>query len=417
MSMAAGDPDAAVPSWRGYVGAWLAIGTSPGALVLGSQLSGTNGGALPLLALLLGLVLMGTLLLLQGRLGVARPRGDGQAFFELARSYLGPRSRQLVGALIAGGMAGWVGFNVGIGAESLARLTGVGQVGSALVLGAVVVALAAGPVRLWNRAAIATTLATLALVPLLLVSVDGASTPVRASVGTGTALVADLAAFVGYVAVFAVRAPDFTRGVGRVSDVGRCVGALVVPALLLCVVGAELAMTLGDGKHSATLAGLPALTLGGFHVGDLLVFVAVIAPSVTSGYSGGQALGIFTGAPRRGGGAVLTGIGVVLAAVGFQHDLLPWLGFLAGILPPAAVPFWFAFRHRRTTGRTLRIPWWTWLPASVVGGSLVALGGYGAPLAGLGIALALTAVWRRTVRSKVFPFVASAATGHEAAQQ
>lgn len=106
-----------------------------------------------------------------------------------------------------------------------------------------------------------------------------------------------------------------------------------------------------------------------------------------------MALQIFTGVQARVGMAVLAVVGVLLGVLEFQRELLPWLAFLAGIVPPIAVPFWVEHARRRR-GRTPRwVPWWTWLPASVVGGGQIARGSLEAPLAALGLAALLCAVW------------------------
>lgn len=211
------EPGAAEMGWGRHAGAWLAIGTSPGAIVLGAQLAERRAGPLPLLSLALGGGLMVVLLLLQGQLGLQEPRGHGQPFSVLSRSYLRGSSRRAVGLAITGGMVGWVGFSIGIGGESLARLAGLPHAGGALCLGAVVLVLILAGVQRWNAVALFTTVATLVLAPLLLLSIDDVAVPVTPS-GTGVRDgVGELAAFVGYVAVFMLRAPDFTWG----SPAGR----------------------------------------------------------------------------------------------------------------------------------------------------------------------------------------------------
>lgn len=388
MATAAGET-----AWGRHAGAWLAIGTSPGAIVLGAQLADRRAGPLPVLSLAFGGGLMVVLLLLQGRLGLLPPRGHGQPFSALSRLYLRGSSRRLVGLAITGGMVGWVGFSIGIGGESLARMTGLPHAGGALCLGAVVLVLVLAGVQRWNVVALFTTVATLVLAPLLLLSLDDVAVPVAAS-GTGAQDgVGELAAFVGYAAVFMLRAPDFTWGIARPSGVLRCVLLLVVPALLLVLVGAAMRLSVGDAAGDATLAGLPLLRVGGVPVGDLLIVLAVLAPAVTAAHSGGMALQIFTGVQARAGMAVLGLVGVLLGILEFQRELLPWLALLAGIVPPIAVPFWVEHARRRRGHEPRWVPWWTWLPASVVGGGLIARGSLEAPLASLGLAALLCAVW------------------------
>ena len=234
---------------------------------------------------------------------------------------------------------------------------------------------------------------------MLLLSLDNVALPITSSGAGRQAAVGELAAFVGYVAVFMLRAPDFTWGIARRSGVLRCVLALVVPAVLLVLVGAAMRLSVGEAD-GATLAALPLLSLGGVPLGDLLIVLAVVAPAVTAAYSGGMALQIFTGLQARVGMAVVGVVGVVLGVLEFQRELLPWLAFLAGVVPPIAVPFWFEHARRRR-GRPARwIPSWTWLPASVVGGTLIAKGSLAAPLAGLGVAAVLCLLWCTAPRSR-----------------
>ena len=367
--------------------------------MLGAQLADRRAGPLPVLSLVAGATLMTALLFAQGQLGLRPPRGHGEPFSVLSRRYLRGASRRSVGLAITCGMVGWVGFSVGIGGESLARLLGTPHAAGALLLGGLVLLLVLAGVQRWNAVALFTTVATLVLAPMLLLSLDNVAVPITSS-GTGTqSAVGELAAFVGYVAVFMLRAPDFTWGIARRSGVLRCVLALVVPAMLLVLVGAAMRLSVGDAADGATLAGLPLLRLGGLPVGDLLIVLAVVAPAVTAAYSGGMALQIFTGLQARVGMALVGVVGVALGVLEFQRELLPWLAFLAGVVPPIAVPFWVE-HARRSRGRAARwIPSWTWLPASVVGGTLIAKGSLAAPLAGLGVAAVLSLLWCATPRS------------------
>ncbi len=384
--------DSAPPvRWTRYAGAWLAIGSSPGALVLGAQLA-EEGGPLPLVWLVPAVGLMTALLLLHGRLGLRPPTGHGQTFAELSRGYLSAPARAAVGLLIAAGMVGWVGFSVGIGGESLGRVAGVPAPVCVLALGVLVLALALSDVRYWNRVAVGTTALTLLVVPLLLLGVDRVRAPVTAGAGAGAHAVVLLGAFVGYVAVFMLRSPDFTAGLTRRSGLLACVAALVVPALGLVLVGAALQLS-GDTGGDASLAAVAAMRLGGVPVGDLLVVVAVLAPAIASAYSGGLALKTFTGAQPRVATSVIAVLGVVLGLLGFHRGLVDWLSLLAGIGPPIAVPFWVEAARRRRGRPARRIPAAVWLPPAVAGGALMAAGVPGASLVALACALAVAGGW------------------------
>ncbi len=389
------DPTVAHPvRWTRYVGAWLAIGSSPGALVLGAQLADV-GGPLPLVWLVPAVVLMAALLLLHGRLGLRPPIGHGQTFAELSRSYLSAPARTAIGLLIAAGMVGWVGFSVGIGGESLGRVVGVPAQVCVLALAGVVLLLALSDVRYWNRVAVSTTVLTLLVAPLLLLGVDRVRAPVVPAAGSGAYAVLLLAAFVGYVAVFMLRSPDFTAGLDSRPALLVCVAALVLPALGLVLVGAALHLS-GDTAGDASLAAVAAMRLGGVRVGDLLVAVAVVAPAIAAAYSGGLALKTFTGARPRVATALVTTAGLLLGLLGFHRELVDWLSLLAGIAPPIAVPFWFEAARRRRGRAARRIPTGVWLPPAAAGGALMAAGVTAAPLLALAGALVVASLWALT---------------------
>jgi hypothetical protein len=384
-------PSEFVP-WTRYVGAWLAIGCSPGALVLGGQLVDRRDGALPVLWLALGMLLMAALLGAQALLGLRPPLGHGTTFAEMSRSYLPTGARAAVGVLITCGMVGWTGFSIGIGAESLSRITGASHIACAGGLGAVVLVLATRDVRRWNVVAVGTTLGTLALSPLLLASLDRMTVPVTLTTGGGGEGVVVLAAFVGYVAVFMVRSPDFSAGLEHRSDLAMCVAALVVPAVVLLLIGATMRLSIADAAD-ATLAGLPDVRVGSLPVGDLMVVLAVMAPAISSAFSGGLALHAFTGAPLAAAKASVAGVGIVLGMLEFHLQLVDWLALLAGVAPPVAVPFWLEAARRRRGRAASSIPSWTWVPPALGGGLLIVGGVTSAPLIALAAAALLTGVW------------------------
>jgi cytosine permease len=383
---------AALVPWTRHVGAWLAIGSSPGALVLGAQLADERSGPLPLVWLLPAVALMASLLLLHGRLGLRPPIGHGQTFAELSRGYLSAPARTAVGLLVAAGMVGWVGFSVGIGGESLARVVGVPRSVCVLGLGGIVLALALSDARYWNRVAVGTTVLTLLAAPLLLLGVDRVESPVTPALGSSADALVLVAAFVGYVAVFMLRSPDFTAGLARGADLLACVAGLVLPALGLVLVGAALHVS-GDGGGDATLGAVAAMRWGGMPVGDLLVVCAVLAPAVAAAYSGGLALQTFTGARRRVATSVIATLGLVLGVLGFHRVLVDWLALLAGIGPPIAVPFWYEAARRRRGLPARLIPTGVWLPPAIAGGVLMGTGVPAAPLLALAAALVVAGVW------------------------
>jgi hypothetical protein len=255
-----------------------------------------------------------------------------------------------------------------------------------------VLALATRDVRHWNVVAVGTTVATLALSPLLLISLDRLSVPVTLATGDGGEGLVVLAAFVGYVAVFMLRSPDFSAGLERRSSLLICITALVVPAIVLLLIGATMRLSI-TGAADATLAGLPDVRVGGLAAGDLMIVLAVLAPAIGSAFSGGLALQAVTGVSPSLAKAVVAGIGTVLGVLEFHQELVGWLALLAGVAPPIAVPIWIEAARRRRGREPRIIPFWTWLPAALAGGLLLAVGVTSAPLISLAAAGLLATAW------------------------
>jgi hypothetical protein len=379
--------------WPAAAGAWLGIGTAPAALVLGAAMAARHGGAVPVAGLLLGVALMAALLYGQGRLGLRPPLGDGGTLTAVVPAYLNPVSRAVLTAVLAAAMIGWNGFNVGLGGASLAALLGLPGWGGPVLLGAAVLAVSFAPPRLGNRIAVLTTLCAVALIAFCVVALPPPAAPLTGVLGGGPApALADAAALVGYVAVFGVRAPDFSAGLARRRDLVCCVGLLTGPALLGVLAGAGLWLRSGSADVVAVLAGEPGLA--GY--ANLFVAVAVFAAALTTTYSGALALrGIAPGVPPAVGIVVVAVLGAVLAVARFDRYLLPWLTLLAAALPALVVPMATeAVRRRRRGARPRRVPAWCWLPAAALAVALTSAGRPQAPLAGLAAAAVLTLIWR-----------------------
>lgn len=370
--------------WTAAAGAWLGIGTSPGALVLGAELGAHHGGAVAILGMATGAVLMALLLYGQGRIGLRPPYGDGVTLSAASPRYLPPVADRTLNALLAIAMIGWLGFNVGLGGAALAALVSLpGPVG-ALILGVPIVGVAAAGGR-WNALAIVTTLSALTLVGLVVLALPPPGVPLGLAVDGWSLVLADVAAFLGYVSVFAVRAPDFSVGLRRRHDLAWCVGLLVVPTLVMVTAGAGLAWTTGTANVVAALAGP-----GGLAIANLFVAASVVAPAFTTTYSGPLALRRVTRLGQRTAVLVIGVPGLVLAVFRFDQMLLAWLALLAAALPPLAVPMATEAARRRRGHRERKVPSWTWAPASAVSLALTGLGLTYAPLVGLALACLAT---------------------------
>lgn len=383
--------DAASPSrrWRDVAGAWLGIGTAPGALLVGAGLAVRNGGSVPLISLGLGLLLLALIVWLQGSLGLRPPLGEGANLTEVSRRYFTPVMHRVLGALIGVAMTGWFGVNVGMGAASLGALLGLPQWVTAPLIGVPVLLLSLRGMTAWNKLVAVTAICVLGLVGWVMFRYTGGGLPLLAEPPAASLVAADIAVLIGYVGVFSVRAPDFTAGLGRFRDLNIVSALLVLPMTAVILAGAVLARYAGSANLVAALS-----APGGLPAGNLLIALAVIAPTFTCIYSGAPALR--AGFPLGERASILTvaGVGLVLAVVRFDRVLLPWLAVLGAMLPPIIVPLLAEFASRRSGRAARAVPLWPWLAGAGVAFVLAVARSPFAMLGGFLAAAAATLLWQ-----------------------
>jgi cytosine permease len=373
--------------WTARVGAFLAIGTSPGALVLGAGLAVRNDGAVPALGLVVGATLMVAMLYGQGLLGVVPPVGEGGTLADAAGGYLGPRTLPMLHGLLAFAMIGWFGFNVGLGGAALASVLRIPPLLGPLLLASPIVLVTIRGRRGWNGLAVVTTLAALALVGLVVAATASGPLPVVLVGPSRVGWLADAGALIGYVSVFSLRAPDFSQGLATRGDLARCVAALVGSTVVVALAGASLARATGTVDVVAAVSGVSASALG-----NLLVAVAVVAATFTTLHSGSLALRAVVGWHPRTAILAIALPGIGLAILRFDRYLVSWLELLAVLLPPLAVPMIVEAARRRRGGDARPVTAASWLPGALIGGVAGALGSPVAPVLGLAVAGVATIV-------------------------
>lgn len=374
--------------WQDVLGAWLGIGTAPGALIVGAGMASRHGGPVPLISILISFVAMFAILWFPGLMGVIPPVGDGGKLTEVAPRYFMPGMQRILAALIALGMIGWFGFNVGLGGAALSSLIRLpGYVGPVFI-GVSVLIFSLMGIRRWNGLAALTTIAVIVLVVLISIRYSAHLMPVTLSFRNPQLMIADIATFVGYVAVFSLRAPDFTAGFTSRRDLIVSVLLLCAPVVLISLAG----IGLQRGTGSTNLVGILAQP-GGLAFGNLLVFLAVIAPSFTILYSGAPALRIAVGLDETVGMFVISVIGLGLAVARFDLFLINWLGLLAALLPPLVVPMAAEASRRRRGWEPHHVPIWLWLPGAFVSVLLTIQNQPTAALFGILVSAVFTLVW------------------------
>jgi len=374
--------------WQDVIGAWLGIGTAPGALIIGAGMASRHGGSVPLISILISFVAMFTILWFSGLVGIAPPTGEGLKLTELSPKYFGPWMQRILAALIALGMIGWFGFNVGLGGAALSSLLHSPDYVGPLLIGIAVLVFSLLGIQRWNGLAALTTIAVIILVVLISIRYSAQMMPVTLSVRSPLLMIVDIATFIGYIAVFSVRAPDFSAGFVSRQDLFVSVLLLCTPVVLISLAG----IGLQQGTGSTDLVGILAQP-GRLAFGNLLVFLAVIAPSFTILYSGTPALRVAVGLDETVGMFVISVIGLGLAIARFDLFLIKWLGVLAALLPPLIVPMVVEAARRRRGREPHLVTIWLWLPGALISVLMTIQNRPTAALYGLLISSMVTLVW------------------------
>jgi len=105
-------------TWINYAGAWLGIGTSPAALLLGSQIAIRYSGAIPIYSVLLAFPLVALILWSIGSIGLKAPHGLGLNLAQITPLYFNKIMQRVIGGVLTFGMIGWFGFNSAFGAAA-----------------------------------------------------------------------------------------------------------------------------------------------------------------------------------------------------------------------------------------------------------------------------------------------------------
>lgn len=382
--------------WTSKTGAWLGVGASPGGMLLGAATAAAYDGPIPLLSIVLGVGIVALLLWYQGRIGLKPPLGDGGTLNEVTPHYFDTTMQRVLGGVLALGMIGWFGFNVGLGGAALSALLHLPEWVGPLLLGAPILWLSLRGMKMWNGLATVATASALVLVALVTWRLADHSSPITLKMGSPATVLADVAVFIGFASVFSIRAPDFSAGLSTRTDLTYLVmlfcGALIGVALA----GVGLQQGTGSADLVGTLAGPDGLPMG-----NLLVAMAVIGPVFTTLFSGAPALKAAIGLQERRSMVLVGVIGIGLAIARFDLYLLPWLRFVASMLPPIVVAMATEATLRRHGWQARLVPLWTWVPGSVIAVGLTAANYRYAPVIGLVLTLMIVAVWALKGRTSI----------------
>lgn len=374
--------------WNDVLGAWLGVGTAPGALIVGAGLASRYDGPVPILSIIIGFGLMFAILWYPGLIGLHPPVGEGLKLTDLSPKYFHGGMQRALAALIALGMIGWFGFNVGLGGAALSALLHLPGYAGPLLIGIPVLVFSLLGIKRWNGLAAVTTIAVIVLVILISLRYSARMFPVAITFGNPYYMVVDVATYIGYVAVFSLRAPDFSAGFNSRRDLLISDLLLCTPVILISLAG----IGLQQGTGSSDLVGILAQP-GGIPLGNLLVFLAVIAPAFTILYSGAPALRAAVGLGEIPSMFIISAIGIGLSMARFDLFLLNWLGVLAALMPPLVIPMSVEGIRRRRGLKPHRLSVWLWLPGALVSVVLTLLENPLAALFGLAVSALVTLLW------------------------
>ena len=335
--------------WQQRVGIWLGISINPASITLGAGLAARV--SLTKLAILipLGTVLLAALVLTAGVIGrryrlplaglASRTFGDG----------VGARVLNL---LMASGMLGWGGFQVGLAGSSLAALLGLPLWLGMAITAVSIYTLGSMGVNRWNALVWVTALASLGVAIIsLLVSVGEVGQSQVTAFGWGDAFWV-IGGIIAYASLFALRCADFTWDLASDRDVFIDGLAFAVPLVLSLGIGAFLFQAVGSPNIGDVLAETRYAFLG-------LVFlvISLLSPAMSGLHSGSLAMRQVVPISRRQAMLLHCGLALLLGITRFDYRILPFLDWVGALLPSAlvvillrtAVPL--PTRHARTA-------WW-----------------------------------------------------------
>ena len=351
--------------WYLRLGAWIGIGTSPGALMAGAGMAAVGAPVATLVGVAAGVVLLTALAVANG----VRGQRLGAPTVELARRVFGPRAGpRVVATLITMGVAGWSGVYFGVAGTALATLLGVPVWLACLPVAATVWLIYRGGFRRWNLLVGLTGVAAVAVAVLSYAAIRPGGGAPAVVAGDGVAQVGQALLIAGLVvsfaAVFALRSPDFTWDARHPRDVWRAGAVLALTLLVFLLLGVGIYRQLGQWDlaqlvHRSTR---PAL-------GALLLTLSVLAPVVSGLHSGALGLARVAGWRAHAGAALVLVSALTLGATGFHVRLLGFMAVIGAVLAPVMPVLLLAgARYRARHG------WAAWLAGSGTSLALVALG-------------------------------------------
>lgn len=357
-------PGGAAAPWYLRLGAWIGIGTSPGALMAGAGMASVGAPAATVVGIVIGVALLTTLAVANASRGQRRRAPT----VEMARRVFGVRvGPGVVATLITAGVAGWSGVYFGVTGSATADLLGIPEWAVCLPLGGCVWLVYRSGFQRWNLLVALTGAASIAVAVLSYGAIEpsAAMAPVtQVAVGEQVGQVLLVSGLVvSFAAVFALRSPDFTWDARHPRDVWRAGGVLALTLVVFLLLGAGIYRQLGewDLAQLVTRSTMPGL-------GAALLTLSVIAPVVSGLHSGALGLSQVAGWRPAPGAAVVLVTAMALGATQFHVRLLGFMALIGAVLAPAIPVLLLAGPRYR-----VRHGWCAWFAGSATSLALAGL--------------------------------------------
>lgn len=315
--------------WQQRVGIWLGISINPASITLGAGLAARVSLEKLIILIPVGVILLTALVLTAGVIG----RRHRLPLAGLASRTFGDGSgARVLNLLMAMGMLGWGGFQVGLAGSSLAGLLGwplwVGMVITAVSI----YTLGSMGVNRWNALVWVTALASLGVAIIsLLVSLGQIEPGPALAFGVGDALWV-IGGIIAYASLFALRCSDFTWDLASDRDVFIDGLAFAIPLVISLAIGALLFQAVGSPNIGDVLAETRYAFLG-------LVFlvISLLSPAMSGLHSGSLAMRQVIPISRQKAMLLHCGLALLLGLTRFDYLILPFLEWVGALLPSALV--------------------------------------------------------------------------------
>ncbi|MEM7802405.1 MAG: hypothetical protein AAF633_24645 [Chloroflexota bacterium] len=345
--------------WYNRAGIWIGIGINPASITLGGGLASHLDLNNLIWLIPIGVLALAGISMTAGIIG--RRRRETFAKWSSATFGMGIGAI-LINLMMALGMSGWSGFQVGLGGTGLSNLIFLPGFIGIILMAVIIFSLGSIGINRWNWFVWLTTLSSLALAAIALVIVWQAepiqldTEPLTFSRGFWV-----VGSIISFASLFSLRSTDFTWDLASDWDVVFDALAFLCVFSISISIGVMLYRTTGAWDLAAILDGTNVAFLG-----QLFLFLSLLSPALSTMHSGALAWEHVLPVNYRWGTIFIISTGLVLGLLRFDQQLLSFLDWLGAILPPAIAVL-------ITTALMKEKPSTNWVMGAWIGGAVVAL--------------------------------------------